>query len=49
MRLDSTLTRSLRLIPGLEGMPFPARINLGNTNNIWAFSGFALRRKYISK
>lgn len=49
MCLDSTLTKSLRLIPGLEGMPFPARINLGNTHDTWAFPGFALRRKYISK
>ena len=49
MRLDSTLTRSLRLMPGLEGMPFPAHINLGNTHDTWAFPGFALRRKYISK
>lgn len=49
MRLDSTLTRSLRLIPGLEGMPFPTRINLGNTHDTLAFPGFALRRKYVSK
>ena len=49
MRLDSTLTRSLRLIPGLEGMPFPARINLGNTHDTWAFPGFSLRRKRVSK
>ena len=49
MRLDSTLTRSLRLMPGLEGMPFSIRINLGNTHDTWAFPGFALRRKHISK
>lgn len=49
MRLDLILTKSLRLIPGLEGMPFLARINLGNTHDTWAFPGFSLRRKYISK
>lgn len=49
MRLDSTLTRSLRLILGLEGMPFSIRINLGNAHDTWAFPGFALRRKYVSK
>lgn len=49
MRFDSTLTRSLRLIPGLEGMPFPACINLGNTYDTWAFPGFALRHKHVSK